>query len=254
MTAEFAGKTAVVTGASRGIGLAIARHLVEHGARVIITARDPVSLEEAVAALGGPGRAIGVSGSADDVAHQGAVAQRAIDAFGSLDLLVNNTGGNYCHGPLIEADLGDARRTVEVNCIAALSWVQHAHRVWMGEHGGAVVNVSSVAGVGPAPNIGVYGATKAMLTYLTRQLAAELGPGIRVNAVAPATVKTQFATPLYAGREDQVAADYPLKRLGEPTDIAGAVAFLLSDAASWITGQLLVVDGGVTLLGVDWPT
>lgn len=253
MSGTFEGKTAVVTGASRGIGLAVAQRLVDGGARVVITARTQQTLDEAVGTLGGPAYAVGLAGSADDRAHQAAVVDCAIDAFGSLDLLVNNTGSNYCDGPLVETDLADARKTVDVNCIAALSWVQHAHRAWMGEHGGAIVNVSSVAGVRPAPDIGFYGATKVMLTYLTQQLAAELGPAVRVNAVAPATVKTRFATSLYEGREQEVAATYPLKRLGVPDDIGAAVAFLLSDDASWITGQLLVVDGGITLLGADWP-
>lgn len=253
MPGRFDGMTAVVTGASRGIGLAVAKRLIDGGCRVVITARDATTLEQAVATLGGARCALGVTGSADDAEHQARTVQAAVDTFGSLDLLVNNTGTNYAHGPMIGLDLADARKTVEVNCIAALSWVQQAHRGWMGEHGGAIVNVSSVAGIRPAPEIGFYGSTKAMLTYLTEQLAVELGPSIRVNAVAPAVVKTQFAAPLYAGREDAVAATYPLKRLGDPTDIANAVAFLLSDEAAWITGRLLVVDGGITLLGADWP-
>jgi 3-oxoacyl-[acyl-carrier protein] reductase len=127
--------------------------------------------------------------------------------------------------------------------------VQHVHKAWMGERGGAIVNVSSVAGLRPAPGIGFYGASKAMLTYLTQELAVELGPNIRVNAVAPAVVKTAFATKLYEGREEQVAAAYPLGRLGVPSDIGSVVAFLLSADAAWITGQLLVIDGGVTLTG-----
>jgi NAD(P)-dependent dehydrogenase (short-subunit alcohol dehydrogenase family) len=127
--------------------------------------------------------------------------------------------------------------------------VQQVHRAWMAERGGAVVNVSSVAGIRPAPGIGFYGASKAMLTHITQELAVELGPDIRVNAVAPAVVKTKFATALYDGREAEVAATYPLKRLGVPDDIGSVVAFLLSDDAAWITGQLLVVDGGVTLTG-----
>ena len=119
----------------------------------------------------------------------------------------------------------------------------------MGEHGGSVVNVSSVAGLKPAPGIGFYGASKAMLSHITQELAVELGPGIRVNAVAPAVVKTRFATALYEGREDEVAAAYPLKRLGRPEDIGSVVAFLLSEDAAWVTGQIIVVDGGVTLTG-----
>lgn len=247
MSRRFEGKTAIVTGASRGIGLAIAQRLVAEGARVVITARKKETLDEAVAQLGGPQVALGVPGKADDLEHQADTIRQAIETFGSLDLLVNNTGINPAYGPIVDLDLGAARKVVEVNCIAALSWVQQAHKAWMKEHGGAIVNVSSVSGIRPAPGIGFYGASKAMLVALTELMALELAPDIRVNAVAPAVVKTKFATALYEGREDEVAAGYPLKRLGEPEDIGSVVAFLLSQDASWITGQLVVVDGGVTL-------
>jgi NAD(P)-dependent dehydrogenase (short-subunit alcohol dehydrogenase family) len=246
---RFAGKTAIVTGASRGIGLAIAERLVADGAKVVITARKKEALDEAVVSLGGPAHALGVAGKADDLEHQADTIRQAIETFGSADLLVNNTGINPAYGPMVELDLGAARKTVEVNCIAALSWVQQVHRAWMKEHGGAIVNVSSVSGIRPAPGIGFYGASKAMLVSITELLAVELGPDIRVNAVAPAVVKTKFATKLYEGREDEVAAKYPLKRLGFPADIGSVVAFLLSEDASWITGQTIVVDGGVTLTG-----
>lgn len=250
MTGRFDGKTAIVTGASRGIGLAIAERLVADGARVVITARNQEALDEAVAYLGGPAVALAVAGKADDPDHQAETVKLAIETFGSADLLVNNTGINPAYGPILDIDLGAARKVVEVNCLAAVSWTQQAHQGWMSEHGGAVVNVSSVSGIRPAPGIGFYGASKAMLISLTELMALELAPGIRVNAVAPAVVKTKFATALYQGREEQVAAAYPLGRLGVPEDISGAVAFLLSEDASWITGQLLVLDGGVTLNGV----
>jgi len=249
MTSRFEGRVAVVTGASRGIGLGIAARLVAEGAKVCITARKQAALDEAVQTLGGPEHAIAVAGSSDDVEHQIDAIKQAMQAFGGIDLLVNNTGINPAYGPMIDLDLDAARKIFEVNCLAALSWVQQAHRAWMGEHGGAVVNVSSVAGLKPAPGIGFYGASKAMLAHITQELAVELGPGVRVNAVAPAVVKTKFATALYEGREDEVAAAYPLKRLGVPEDIGAVVAFLLSDDAAWLTGQILVVDGGITLTG-----
>ncbi len=246
---RFDGQVALVTGASRGIGLGVAQRLVDEGARVCITARKQEALDAAVATLGGPDVAMAAAGRSDDLAHQLETVAAVVERFGRLDLLVNNTGINPAYGPLMELDLDAARKIVEVNAVAALSWVQQAHRAWLGEHGGAIVNVSSVAGLRPAPGIGWYGVSKAMLVHLTEELAVELGPTIRVNAVAPAIVKTVFATALYEGREEKVAAAYPLKRLGVPEDVAGAVAYLLSSDAAWITGQTLVVDGGILLRG-----
>lgn len=246
---RFDGQVALITGASRGIGLGAAQRLVDEGARVCITARKQDALEAAVATLGGPDVAMASAGRADDVAHQQQTVAAVVERFGRLDLLVNNTGINPAYGPLMELDLDAARKIVEVNAVAALSWVQQAHRAWLGEHGGAIVNVSSVAGLRPAPGIGWYGVSKAMLVHLTEELAVELGPAIRVNAVAPAIVKTVFATALYEGREEKVAAAYPMKRLGASEDVAGAVAYLLSTDAAWVTGQTLVVDGGILLRG-----
>jgi NAD(P)-dependent dehydrogenase (short-subunit alcohol dehydrogenase family) len=247
-SSRLKGKTALVTGASRGIGLAIAQRLAYEGARVCITARDPSGLQEAASNFA-PESVLTVAGKADDPAHQTEAITATIDAFGSLDFLVNNTGINLTYGTLLELELSAARKIFEVNCLAALSWVQLAHKEWMGEHGGSIVNTSSVAGLQPAPGIGFYGATKAMLSYLTAQLAVELGPTIRVNAIAPAVVKTKFASPLFETAEEEVASHYPLKRLGMPEDVSGAVAFLLSDDAAWLTGQIIVIDGGVTLTG-----
>ncbi len=249
MSKRFDGRVAIVTGASRGIGLGIAEKLVAEGARVCLTARKPDALNEAVESLGGAEHAIAVPGKADDVQHQQEAVARAMDAFGRVDMLVNNTGINPAFGPMIELDHDVARKIFEVNALSALSWTQQVHRAWMGEHGGSVVNVASLGGLRPAPGIGFYGASKAMLIHITQELALELAPGVRVNAIAPAVVKTQFATALYEGQEEEVAARYPLRRLGVPSDINGAVAFLLSDEASWITGQVLVLDGGVTLTG-----
>jgi NAD(P)-dependent dehydrogenase (short-subunit alcohol dehydrogenase family) len=242
-------RVAIVTGASRGIGLGIAAELVRRGAKVCITARSPEPLAAAVAELGGPDVAIAVPGKSDDADHQTETVAKTIEAFGRLDMLVNNTGINPVYGPIADTDLGAAAKILAVNVLAPLAWTTRARDAWMGEHGGAVVNVSSVAGLRPSPGIGMYGVSKAALIRLTTELAVELGPGIRVNAVAPAVVKTKFAVALYEGREEEVAAAYPLKRLGVPEDVAGAVAFLLSDEASWITGQTLVLDGGITLTG-----
>ncbi|MFC0315284.1 SDR family oxidoreductase [Gordonia phosphorivorans] len=246
---RFSGKTAIVTGASRGIGLAIAQRLVDEGARVVITARKEPALQEAVAQLGGPEHAVYVTGAADDTAHQDAAVAAALENFGSVDYLVNNTGINPVYGPLMEMDVEAARKIMDVNVLSALSWAQKVYAGWMGEHGGAIVNVGSVAGLRPAPGIAFYGVSKAAILHLTEELAVELGPNIRINAVAPAVVKTRFATALYEGREEKVSQAYPLKRLGEPEDIGSVVAFLLSGDAGWMTGQTLIVDGGLLLGG-----
>jgi NAD(P)-dependent dehydrogenase (short-subunit alcohol dehydrogenase family) len=247
MDNAFAGKVALVTGASRGIGLAIAAELAAGGAAVCVTARKPERLAEAVAGLGD--RAMGVAGAADDPDHRTEAVAAVMARFGRVDLLVNNAGVNPQYGPLIEADLAAVRKIYEVNVTAALGWTQAAWSAWMAEHGGAVLNVASLGGLVPGEGIGAYNTSKAALIALTRQLAVELAPKVRVNAIAPAVVKTRFARALYEGRETEVAATYPLGRLGEPADPAKAAAFLLGPDAGWITGETLVLDGGVRLRG-----
>lgn len=245
------GKTALVTGASRGIGLAIAQRLVAEGARVCITARKPEPLAEAAASFP-EGTAIFVAGKSDDPAHRAEVMDTLARDFGGLDILVNNAGINPVYGPLIDIDPAGARKIIEVNVLGTLAWTQAAyHHADLGfvARRGTVVNVASVTGITPSEGIGMYGVTKAALIHLTRTLAVELGPDVRVNAVAPAVVKTQFARALYEGREDEVAATYPLRRLGLPEDIAGAVAYFASDDSSWVTGQTLTLDGGLLSAG-----
>jgi 3-oxoacyl-[acyl-carrier protein] reductase len=242
---RFEGQVALITGASRGIGFAVAQRLVSEGAQVCVTARKHPALEAAVAELGGPQRAIFAAGSADDPQHQVAAVEATMAAFGRLDVLVNNTGINPTFGPLLEIEDRLARKMFDLNVLAALSWTRLAHRAWLAEHGGAVVNIASVAGLGTSPGIAFYGVTKAALINLTKQLAVELAPRVRVNAVAPAVVKTKFAEALYADNEEAVAASYPLKRLGEPADVGAAVAYLASADAAWTTGQTLVIDGGM---------
>jgi NAD(P)-dependent dehydrogenase (short-subunit alcohol dehydrogenase family) len=238
------GRTALVTGASRGIGLAIARSLVDRGARVVLTARKAGPLEEAVAALGGPEVAVGVPGSAADPEHRATAVGTAIEVFGGLDMLVGNVGINPVHGPMVDLDLDAFRKILDTNVVSSLGLVQAAWRAWMAEHGGSVLFVASVAGLRASEDIGGYGVSKAAVVNLTTQLAVELGPAVRVNAVAPAVVKTRFAGALYEGREQEVAAGYPLGRLGVPEDVGEAAAYLLGDGASWVTGQTLVLDGG----------
>ena len=245
---RLAGRVAVITGASRGIGLAVAARLVAEGARVAITGRKPEPLAAAAAALGGEGVAIGIPGRADDPEHRAAALARTVETFGRPDILVNNAGINPAYGPLLDLDDAAARKIFEVNVLGTLAWIREACRAGLAQ-GGSVINLSSVAGLRSSPGIAFYGVSKAAVIALTEQLAVELGPAVRVNAIAPAVVKTRFAEALYVGREAEVSAGYPLKRLGEPDDIAAAAAFLASDDSAWITGQTLVVDGGITITG-----
>jgi 3-oxoacyl-[acyl-carrier protein] reductase len=242
---RFAGQVALITGASRGIGLAVARRLVAEGARVCLTARKAEPLAQAAAGLGDAEVAIWAAGSSDDPEHRERAVDQTLAAFGRLDVLVNNSGINPVYGPLLEIEESAARKIFEVNVLATLGWTRLAHRAWLAEHGGAVVNLASVAGLHAAPGIAFYGVTKAALINLTTQLAAELAPRIRVNAVAPAVVRTKFAEALYAADEQAAASRYLLQRLGEPADVAAAVAYLASADAAWVTGQTLVLDGGL---------
>lgn len=244
--AEPSGKVALVTGASRGIGYGIAEALVARGDRVVITGRNEDALKEAAEKLGAD-RVLGVAGKAHDEAHQAIAVERAMETFGRVDYLVNNAGTNPVFGPIADLDLGVARKVFETNVVSALGFAQRTWHAWQKDNGGAIVNIASIAGLAPSPFIGAYGMSKAAMVNLTLQLAHEFAPGVRVNSIAPAVVKTKFAAALYENREEEAAAGYPLARLGVPEDIGGAAAFLLSDASGWITGQTLVVDGGLFL-------
>ncbi|CAA9397933.1 MAG: 3-oxoacyl-[acyl-carrier protein] reductase [uncultured Pseudonocardia sp.] len=249
---DLTGRAALVTGASRGIGYAVAAELLARGASVTITARKPDELAAAAERLGAgsdPERVLAVTANAGSAESREASVARTVERFGRLDVLVNNAGINPTFGFLMDADLGAVAKTFETNVVAALAHVQLAYRAWMGEHGGAVVNVASVAGLRSTGAIAAYGASKAALIRLTEELAWQLGPAIRVNAVAPAIIKTRFATALYAEGEEKVAGAYPMKRLGEPEDVARTVGWLVSDDAAWITGETVRVDGGILATG-----
>jgi NAD(P)-dependent dehydrogenase (short-subunit alcohol dehydrogenase family) len=241
---RFEGKTALVTGASRGIGLAIAQRLVDDGARVVITARGQEALDVAVAELGGPSVAIGLAGKADNAEHRAEVFATIAREFGHLDFLVNNAGINPAYGRAVDVSDDAVRKIFEVNVLGSLAWSRDAVAAGLST---AIVNIASISGVTASPGIALYGVSKAALINLTTQLAYELAPSIRVNAVAPAVIKTNFAKALYEGREEQVASSYPLKRLGIPSDVAGPVTFLLSEDAAWITGHTIIIDGGGSL-------
>ncbi|MFJ3493442.1 SDR family oxidoreductase [Streptomyces sp. NPDC086091] len=242
----LSGKVALVTGASRGIGYGVAEALLARGDRVCITGRNEDALKEAVERLGAD-RVIGVAGKAHDEAHQAAAVDRTMEAFGRVDHLVNNAGTNPVFGAIADLDLNVARKVFETNVVSALGFAQRTWHAWQKDNGGAIVNIASVAGLSASPFIGAYGVSKAAMINLTQQLAHEFAPRVRVNAIAPAVVKTKFAQALYEGREAEAAVSYPLGRLGVPADIGGAAAFLTSEQSDWVTGQTLVVDGGIFL-------
>ncbi|MFG2502744.1 SDR family oxidoreductase [Streptomyces sp. NPDC048441] len=236
---------ALVTGASRGIGLAVARALAESGHRLVMTARDPDTLGAAVAGLRADGaEAVGCAGGVADSGRAEACVALAVREFGRLDVLVNNAATNAPYGALMDVDLTRWRDAFTVNVEAALRLTQLAWRAWMGEHGGSVVNICTEGASHVGPNVGAYGTSKAALLHLTAQLAGELAPLVRVNSVSPGLVRTEMARFVWDGAEERLAASLPLGRMGEPEDVARAVAWLVSDAAEWVTGADLLVDGG----------
>ncbi|HEX2849978.1 MAG TPA: SDR family oxidoreductase [Acidimicrobiales bacterium] len=245
MELRLDGKVALVTGASKGIGLAIARTYAEAGAKVMLSSRKQDQLEEAAASIDGDTAVFAANAGELDQAQ--ACIDATLQRFGAIDILVNNAATNPYMGRAIEIDPARYDKTIQVNLRGPFFWTQAVWKAWMQEHGGAVVNIASIGGMSYGGAIGVYDNTKAALIHLTGHFASELAPKVRVNAIAPGLVKTDFARALWEPAEEAVARRLPLKRLGEPTDIANAALFLVSDAASWITGHTLVVDGGAIL-------
>jgi NAD(P)-dependent dehydrogenase (short-subunit alcohol dehydrogenase family) len=252
MDVRLDGRAGVVTGASRGIGEAVVRELLAGGAAgVVICGRREGTLAALAEELGE--RVVPVVGNARDEAHARAAVATAVDRFGRCDLAVLNAGTNPSAGPLMEVDLAAVDATWDLNQRAPLVWARAAWDGWMAAHGGSIVATGSVGGLMPGPVLGAYNVSKAALHHLVRQLAHELAPGVRVNAVAAAIVRTRLAEALWVDDPARAARAHPLGRLGEPEDVARAVTFLLSDAAAWITGAVLPVDGGMSGAGGGSP-
>lgn len=250
---DLRGRVALVTGATRGIGFAIAEELLRHGATVFITARKQDELDSACAALSALGTVESMAASAGVPADVEASVRRCVERFGSVDVLVNNAATNPQFGPLVDADLGAMRKVWDVNLLGPLWYAREAWHASMRDRGGSIINVASVSGIAPTTMSGAYNIAKAALIHLSRQLALELGPRVRVNTLVPGLVRTRFAQAQLDGADDHdaLSARHPLGRIGEPTDLAGAALLLASDAGSWTTGQTIVVDGGA--LQAWWP-
>jgi NAD(P)-dependent dehydrogenase (short-subunit alcohol dehydrogenase family) len=241
------GHVALVTGGSRGIGKAIARAYAAAGAQVMISSRKADALSAAVAEI--PGDLAWTAANAGDPDDAARCVDATIERFGRLDILVNNAATNPYYGPLVDIDRPRAEKTVQVNQVAALTWTQRAWHAWMADHGGCVVNIASVGGFALEPNIGMYNVTKAALIYLTRQLAGELAPTVRVNAIAPGLIRTDMARALLDVAEASAMSRIPLGRIGQPHEIADAAVYLASPLASYVTGHVLVADGGALVAG-----
>ncbi len=250
---DLTGTVAIITGSSRGIGLASARELAEHGAKVVISSRkqdvcDSVAGE--INARYGDGTAIAIAANISDKAGLQALVDQTRAAFGRIDILVCNAASNPYYGP--QAGIADDQfRKILDNNIVSNHWLIQMVAPEMIERGaGSIIIISSIGGLRGSPVIGAYCISKAADMQLARNLAVEFGPsGVRVNCIAPGLIKTDFARALWEHPDRIEAANtrVPLRRIGEPHEIAGAVVFLASSASSFMTGQTMVLDGGVTI-------
>ncbi len=248
---DLTGRTAIVTGSSRGIGLAIAQRMAEHGARVVISSRKADACEAAARAISAerPGQAVAVPANISSKSDLRRLVDTTREVFGPADILVCNAASNPYYGPMADIDDATFRKVLDNN-IVANHWLIHMVAPEMkARGGGAIVIVSSTAGLRGTGVLGAYAISKAADMQLVRNLAQELSPhNIRVNCIAPGLVKTDFAKALWdtPEAEQRSSRDTPLRRLGEPDDIAGAAVFLGSRAGGWMTGQSIVIDGGHT--------
>src|SRR3979409_345897 len=240
------GRVALVTGASRGIGSAIALALAEQGAQVVLVSRKQAALDAEAERINAafPEKAVAIAahaGKADDLQR---LVGETMARFARIDILVNNAATNPYFGPVLGAEVGAWDKTFEVNLRGVFVLSKLVYEAWMESHGGAIVNVASVGGLRPGLGLRVYNVTKAGVIMLTRQLARELGSKVRVNAVAPGLIKTRFAEALWGNEAilERVLASNPMAGIGLPDEVSGVVAFLASAAATYVNGEVIAID------------
>jgi NAD(P)-dependent dehydrogenase (short-subunit alcohol dehydrogenase family) len=245
---DLDGRVAVVTGASRGIGSAIAEALAEQGAQVVLSSRKQADLDAEAERINAkfPEKAVAIAAHAGRAEDLQQLVDKTMERFSRIDILVNNAATNPYFGPVLGADVGVWDKTFEVNVRGIFLLTKLVYEASMEKNGGAIVNVASTGGIRPGLGLGVYNITKASVIFMTRQLAREIGGKVRVNAVAPGLIKTRFAEALWGNEAilERVLNSNPMNRIGMPDEIASAVVFLVSDAASYINGEVLVIDGG----------
>lgn len=234
-------KTVLITGGTRGIGLSTALKFSENNWNVYITSRKEENLSNV---LSDHSKLKGFVAKADDLSAAEVTCKTIVNETGSIDVLINNAGTNPSAGNLMDVELSAVQKTWDVNLMGPLMWSREAVKAGLKE---SILNICSVGGIKPSHFMGAYNISKAGLIYMTKQLAMELAPDIRVNGVAPAIVKTKLAEMLWANDEKGSADLHALKRLGEPKDIASLIYFLSSEDASWITGEVVTIDGGFLL-------
>jgi NAD(P)-dependent dehydrogenase (short-subunit alcohol dehydrogenase family) len=251
MTFDIRGKVAIITGASRGIGQAIAVAYAREGAKVVVSSRKQDGIDAVADGIRqSGGEALAVAAHNGDKAALQALAQAALDTYGRIDILVNNAATNPHFGTLLDAEDSLWQKTIEVNIMGTVWLTQAVVPTMQAVGGGKIINVASVNGLRPGAMQGIYSMTKAALISLTQTLAMELaGDNIHVNAIAPGLIRTRFARVIWENDAvlDPIMARTPLKRVGEPDDIAGIALFLASSASNYATGQVFVIDGGLTV-------
>lgn len=249
ITYGLEGKVVVVTGGSRGIGLEIAKKLLEEKARVVICGRKQENLDAAAASLGHDRNLMTIAAHIAKEEDVDILFNRVMDAHQGLDVLINNVGMNLMTPSVADATVAQWQKIIETNLTGTFICARKAASIMKGKKRGAIVNITSIAGRKASPGMGIYGIAKAGVEMMTKVLAAELASfNIRVNAVAPAMVRTEFSKPFWSNKDicELVVRGIPLGRIAEPIDVVHPVLFLASEASCFITGQTLVVDGGAT--------